>query len=214
MAGEGINKGRNLYYRCTDRIYSFPLPPNCKAGPINARIADELVWAKLTGLIQSPALLMREIVHWKERRKAATHESGEDIKNLELEMGKLKKESDRYLRAYGGNVISMEQLKEYMDSVKSRMEPLKKHIADIRSKESQPEEIVVPATEAEIAQLVGKTKNVLSRLNFLQKRAIVTRIVNKVLLNGGVLHVTGRLSSDFPSCVASVVSAPGKNGEI
>src|SRR5581483_1116625 len=40
-AGEGYFNKPNLYYRCSDRVLSFPLPPKCEEKGINARLADE-----------------------------------------------------------------------------------------------------------------------------------------------------------------------------
>ena len=129
MAGEGPNGGRNLYYRCTDRVRSFPLPPKCTGGPVNARIADQLVWGKLENLLRSPKLLLGEALRWKAEHKDAARDEVGDIKHLETELEKLKLEGDRYTRAYGAGVISMEQLKEYTNGVNERATPLKKQIS-------------------------------------------------------------------------------------
>ena len=57
--GEGPQNGKYLYYRCSERVYSFPLPPNCFEKGINARLADQLVWQKLSGLMTKPELLCK-----------------------------------------------------------------------------------------------------------------------------------------------------------
>ena len=42
-----LQRGKYLYYNCTNRVRSYPLPPTCIERGINARIADELVWQKV-----------------------------------------------------------------------------------------------------------------------------------------------------------------------
>src|SRR3989338_6159779 len=67
--GEGPQHGKHLYYRCNDRNYCFPLPRTCMEGGINARIADRLVWDKITGLMSSPDLLQTQIDRWTNARR-------------------------------------------------------------------------------------------------------------------------------------------------
>jgi len=59
--GEGPLKGKHLYYRCTDRVLRFPLPPECRERGLNARIADELVWRQLVQLMSSPELMRQQV---------------------------------------------------------------------------------------------------------------------------------------------------------
>src|SRR5438093_1079973 len=68
--GEGVLHGKHLYYRCSDRVLRFPLPPVCKERGINARIADNLVWGKIAELISSPALMSAQIARWARSRSA------------------------------------------------------------------------------------------------------------------------------------------------
>jgi len=56
-AGEGPQKGKHLYYRCTSRVKSYPQPTKCEGRGLNARIADKLVWDKVRGLMSSPQLI-------------------------------------------------------------------------------------------------------------------------------------------------------------
>ena len=203
MAGEGPNGGRNLYYRCTDRVRSFPLPPKCTEGPVNARIADQLVWEKLEKLLRSPDLLLGEARRWKEGRKDAARDEVGDIKQLEAELEKLKLESDRYTRAYGAGIISMEQLKEYADTVNERMTPLKKQIVAIKGKNNEPREAIIQATEGEIEGFVGRTRTLLQNLNFQQKRAIVVGVVNQVTVTGEDMIVKGRIPVGATSLIST-----------
>lgn len=182
-----------IYYRCTDRVRSFPLPPKCTEGPVNARIADQLVWEKLENLLRSPELLLGEARRWKEEHKDAEHGEVGDIKQLETELGKLKLESDRYTRAYGTGIIDMEQLKEYADSVNERVTPLKKQIAVIKEKNIEPREAIVQATESEVEEFVERTRTLLQNLNFQRKRAIVVGVVNQVVVTGADMLVRGRI---------------------
>jgi site-specific DNA recombinase len=63
-AGEGPQRGKHLYYRCSDRVLSFPLPAVCKERGINARIGDQLVWKKIVDLMSSPELMLSHAERW------------------------------------------------------------------------------------------------------------------------------------------------------
>ncbi|HVM77236.1 MAG TPA: recombinase family protein, partial [Candidatus Paceibacterota bacterium] len=210
MAGEGPNGGKNLYYRCTERVRSFPLPPKCTERPISATMADQLVWEKLNEVLQSPELLMGEVKRWKERRGNKAQGNAGDIKTLELELEKLKTESDRYTRAYGAGVISMEQLKEYTDGVNARTIPIKKQIVALKDNQSEPEETVMPITQGEVSQFVDKTRAFLPRLNFAQKRAIVVGLVNRVVVNNEEIFISGRIPIGAPLSSVFVGSEASK----
>jgi site-specific DNA recombinase len=213
MAGTGLHNGKHLYYRCTERINSFPLPPKCINGVINARIADELAWEKIENLLQSPKLLIKEIKRWAEKRKNKTQNNVGDIRGLEMILEKLKAESDRYTRAYGADVISIEQLKVYIDSVNTRTVPIKKQIADIKNKQGESENISTPITKTEISQFVNKVRNVLPHLNFAQKRAIIVGIVNKVVVNNAEMLISGRIPVNASLSLVGATSMPYSGAE-
>src|SRR5215831_5997897 len=63
-SGEGPLRGKHLYYRCSDRAVSFPLPPKCCERSINARIADQLVWQQISGIMSSAQLLEVQVARW------------------------------------------------------------------------------------------------------------------------------------------------------
>src|SRR5262249_2970891 len=68
-SGEGPLRGKHLYYRCTDRVLSFPLPAKCRERSINARVADRLVWEQVSSLMTSPDLLEVQVSRWMGSRK-------------------------------------------------------------------------------------------------------------------------------------------------
>ena len=90
-AGEGPKCGKYLYYRCTDRIKSFPLPPNCKEKGLSARILDPLIWKKITELMTSPELLIKQAERWINNKKQGTNTSTINIEETKKEISKLKK---------------------------------------------------------------------------------------------------------------------------
>src|SRR5438552_8968027 len=111
--GQGEKQGKHLYYRCSDRIASFPLPARCKEGGINARIADALVWERLAGLMGAEDLLSAQADRWLSTRTEKIKSSAADVALFERELATLKAQEDRYNMAFGAGLFSVGQLAEY-----------------------------------------------------------------------------------------------------
>ena len=120
-AGEGPQRGKHLYYRCLDRVLSFPIPRTCTEPAVNARIADRLVWDGIAGLMTSTELMQDQIQQWMNSQRDNAGSSEVDTSHLKKEVAKLKEQQDRYNRAYGSGVFTIEQLKEYTVAVREKV---------------------------------------------------------------------------------------------
>jgi len=195
-AGEGPQRGKYLYYRCTGRVHSFPLPPACKEHGINASIADHLLWLELYRLMTSGTLMMEQIRTWKSNREEKRQRPTIDVSRLEDDIRKAKQQEDRYTEAYGAGVITMEKLREHVEPIRKKITNLTnqlstaKAIATVNDDDGLPEEQEVET----YAQMVGET---LRGLNFEEKRAIVRdtidRVIGKQTETGGELQVYGSI---------------------
>ena len=67
--GEGVQHGKYLYYRCENRVRTFPLPPTCKESAIDAKIADRRIWQKLEEFMKSPKMLREQSEKWQKSGK-------------------------------------------------------------------------------------------------------------------------------------------------
>src|SRR3989344_1233923 len=136
--GAGPQHGKHLYYRCSNRVNNFPLPRTCVEKGINARIADWLGWGKIADLMTSPALLAKQANRWADspQHKAESAVVG-DVATMEKEIGKLKVQEDRYNKAYGAGLLTIEQLKEYSVSLRESVGSLRTQISLARQEASR-----------------------------------------------------------------------------
>lgn len=189
--GEGPQHGKHLYYRCTDRVLSSPLPPTCREKSLNARIVDKLVWDKIEKLMTSPKLLHRQINDWlNNKKKTATSPFG-NLSVLEKEIIKLKNEEDRYNKAYGAGLFTMEKLKEYSAQIRESVKMLETQILEIKQQEEQTNTNL--PNENEIESFAEESKEALKELNFEKKRGIVISVVNKIIGTKEKLQVFGHI---------------------
>lgn len=188
--GEGPQHGKHLYYRCSNRVKSFPLPPSCNEKGLNARIVDSVIWEKVLGLMTSPELLSKQVERWLNNKKKGNQNNGINTEELKKEVIKLKDQEDRYTKAYGAGVITMEQLKEYVTPLKERRVGISNQIETTQSENLQTKENKLPEIN-EIEAFTKKAPQALEDLNFTEKKAIVMNIVDKVVGSGENLLVSG-----------------------
>ena len=189
-AGEGPQHGKHLYYRCNDRVASFPLPRTCLEAAVNARMADKLVWDKVTQLMASPELLHKQVARWMNNQQTKIKSAIGDTMMIEKEVIKLRTQEDRYTKAYGAGLFTMEKLKEYAMPIREKITTLETQVAEAQQRKSQIATATLPA-EDEIRIFSEKAVSQLQNLNFAAKRAIVVNVIDKVVGTRDQLQVNG-----------------------
>lgn len=206
-AGEGPQHGKHLYYRCTQRVNTFPLPSTCpeEGKGVNARIADKLVWNKLTELMSSSDLLMREIERSAISREHKQIESVKDTSAAQEELDKLKVAEDRYMKAYGSGLLSLAQLTEYIDPLRERTANLRVQVSNSQEARGRTDLTRFPSRD-EVKAFAKESAAVLPDLSFGQRRAIVRNVVDKVIGSQNQLRVYGYIPVDNTNNVSFCTS--------
>ena len=196
--GEGPQHGKHLYYRCSDRVYSFPLPPSCKEKGINARIADKLVWQEMTKLMSSPDLLQEQLDQWVQERKGKSPSFGADAEIIKKDITKLEAQVKRYNTIFAEGLLSMTKLKESTEPTIKRIEKLREQIRKVEQEEKLIDVAALPAEE-EIKLLSEEASQVFKDpdLNFEGKQTIIRNAVDKIIGTQKQLQVSGKISLTF-----------------
>lgn len=189
--GEGPQKGKHLYYRCTDRVYSFPLPPKCKERGVNARVADALVWKGIKKVMSDPELLMEQAEKWKNKKQDSIKSHSSSINDLKSELEGIKKEEQRYIKAYGSEMISMEQLEDAMKDLKMRRAVVEKQISGT-AREVDRTDVIIPS-QGELEDFCTEAASHLSKVSFESQQAIVREVVDNIVATQEKLRVIGYL---------------------
>jgi len=191
--GEGPQQGKYLYYRCTDRVLTFPLPPTCIEKGISAIVADEKVWSKVKDLMTSPDLMQEQITRLQTNLKSKPSSTETDISTHEKELEKLVKQEDRYNAAYGAGLFTLEKLKEYLLPIRDRVNAINSQIATIRTEQQEYKAAVLPNEDAILA-FAEKSKRVLDNLDFDGKREIIINVIEKIVASqDGGMQVYGHI---------------------
>ena len=192
--GEGPQHGKHLYYRCSDRVYSAPLARKCYEGGINARISDQAVWDRLNKIITTPELMIKEAKKWQLNYKTTQiNKEAVDIESTKQEISKLKNRADKYTNAYSEEVITIQQLKNYLTPLQERISSLEKILERGYSQQKSKLEIVAP-NDQEIKLLADKALEVWKNLSFTAKKDIIRQAVTRIVSTQTELQVHGFLN--------------------
>ena len=190
--GEGPEKGKHLYYRCSDRVCCYPLPRKCFEHAVNARKADALVWNKISELMSSPELMKNQIEKWiNTQGQNSDSDTGTDINLIKKEIQKLSDKETRYCDAYASEVFSLNELEKHLEPIRKEKTDLEAKIEKHKLKETKVIKNI--PTKEEIESFSKECIKTLRNLNFEAKRVIILNTIDKVVGTKHELQVEGYL---------------------
>lgn len=132
----------------------------------------------------------KQIERWMNKKRTRAQSAVADIPAIEKEIEKLKNQQERYNKAYGAGLFSIEQLNGYVTPIREKVIALE---AEMKSTKESAEKISGNAlpSESEIKAFVRKATLALQDLKFEQKRAIVLNTVEKIVGTQQQLQVYG-----------------------
>ncbi len=193
-AGEGIRG--HLYYRCTDRVNRFPLPKECFKSGVNATILDTKVWKEIYNLITNPKRIEKQYDRWKVKI-ASNKENNDyvDVEKLKTELDEQKEHEERFVKAYGAKVISLEQLQSQLSEIKLKKSQIMSKLSTSRD-DNLP--IDKPIILPDLTQFCDRMKSEIDHLVFKERRYIIRQLVDTVVTDGATASVEGSLPLVIP----------------
>jgi site-specific DNA recombinase len=91
----GQPSGTQFYYRCSERIYKYPLKPACQEKGINADVLDAVVWERISKMLTSKQELKKQAKRWLCSKEKTTDNQG-DIEKIMAGLTSLDTEEERY----------------------------------------------------------------------------------------------------------------------
>lgn len=140
--------------------------------------------------MSSPDLIKQQIQRWQAKKQLKSDTSFDNVDQLQQEIEKIKKEESRYLKAYGAEVITLEQFQETMAELRSKREVLEKQIGHF---EAQKFDDVVLPDSLQIKRFSQLAKKKLTDLRFETRKAIMLKVVDTIIADQESLRVRGAL---------------------
>ena len=185
------------YYRCADSTRTWK-HERCHGRFLHAQDADALVWDKIAEALRNPQLLTDEYAHLQEQGLNAR--DSDRLKDLDREIGKLKKQQDRNLDLYVEEEIDKSTLKQRQDKLRGQKASLE------REREAVQKMLSYTNTDIEsFAQFCQAISQRLDDVSFEEKRQILHLLNIEGRVNDGAIILTG--------CIPQVEATPSTVGE-
>lgn len=186
MSRVGQPSGTQFYYRCSERIYNYPLKPVCKEKGINADVLDTLIWEKLSKMLTDKKLLKQQAQRWLNSKNQVVN-NDETIERIKVGLTSLDSEEERYLKAFGQGLTNMDSFEHRMSDLKKRREALQAQLKEKESEANRKKDF----PNLTIEELLEKTKESIKQFNFADRLNVVRKLVNEVVGNQETVVVTG-----------------------
>lgn len=177
-----------LYYRCTHFVKNkYEKLVKCRLKYVQGDRLETAVWDKVGGIFQNPHLIEKAISGKDDVNLKDKETVRKEIERILLLLEGLKKEEQRILEAYRQNIISIEQLKEQMDSLKRNSEVLEKTKQDLVFRLNETNRT------AEIKQGIDyleKIKRGIKKFNYETKKQVLKLLNTSVKVNvNGIIDI-------------------------
>jgi site-specific DNA recombinase len=184
------------YYKCIGsdswRKLGGPVCDNKRF--IRQELLDQIVWAEIVRLLQDPVLIQLEL----DRRLAAARVSDPTRKreqNLQTELSHVDKGIERLLTAYQEELLSLEQLRERMPTLRQRKQALR---AELQAIADQANDRAAFLRLAEtLTAFLTRLRSAADSLSVMERQKIVRLLVKEILV--GEDTITIRHSIPIPS---------------
>lgn len=183
----GERGGKHLYYRCSNRIYNYPLPPTCREKGINADVLDNLVWNKVLKLITNKELLEKQAERWLRSKQFSNIVENEQVNAIDERLEKLKEEESRYLQVFGKGLSSFEVYEKQIKDLNNRREALQIE----KQEQKQTTKQVNFLANLNIADMCEKAVQTIKEFGLADKQTLLRKIINKIVANQKLAVVTG-----------------------
>src|SRR6267378_3802366 len=168
------------YYRCIGSdAWRHLGGPRCDNRPVRQDLLDQIVWTEVIRLLEDPALIQHEL----DRRLAAARAADptkQREQTVQRDLVRVGKSIERVLTAYQEDLLSLEQLRERMPSLRQREQALR---AELQSIADQTRERTMYLQLAEtLSAFLARLRVAADTLDILERQRLVRLLIKEVLV--------------------------------
>ncbi len=186
----GQTGGKQHYYRCTDRIYNFPLPPKCKEKGINAEAFDKAVWGKMIKFLNDEEAIKKQATDFIDSKINNNYIDNSQIEHLQNQLIKLNEEEQRYLKLYGSGLVGIDSLESQLKEVKNKKESLQIQINELELNNRKEKDYSLLNIDLMAKKAVSAIK---TKLDFKEKKELLRNIVTRIVANQEFATISGEI---------------------
>ena len=169
------------YYKCIGsdgwRKLGGPVCDNARF--VRQDLLDQIVWAEVLRLLEDPTLIQQEL----DRRLAAARSSDptkQREQSLRRELTRVGKSLERLLTAYQEELLSLEQLRERVPSLRQREQTLRAELQAVVDQAGDRAKFLHLAETT--AAFLGRLRDSANTLDVIERQRIVRLVVKEILI--------------------------------
>ena len=175
------------YYRCYGAdAYRHGGTPLCHQKPIRPDLLDPILWGEVVRLLDEPSLIEKEL---KRRQEAARHADPTQrrLEDLSQEEVRLRNSMERLLTAYQEGLMSLEELRQRMPSLKGRSQVVCDEIEALKTM------ALDQSATLKLADVLSSFRERLQKnaenLDVTEKRRIIRLLVKEVAVGDNAITI-------------------------
>ncbi len=169
------------YYKCIGsdswRKLGGPVCDNKRF--VRQDLLDEVVWTEVVRLLEDPTLIQQEL----DRRLVAARSADPTKKResvLQRELTRVGKSIERVLTAYQEDLLSLEQLRERMPSLRQREQTLRAELQAVADQTNDRAKFLRLAET--LGAFLARLRSAATTLDVIERQRIVRLVVKEVLI--------------------------------
>jgi site-specific DNA recombinase len=168
------------YYRCLGSdAWRHLSGPRCTSRPVRQELLDETVWTAVMRLLEDPTLIQQELDRRLTVARAADPTTQRE-RTVQRDLVRVDKSIERMLTAYQEELLSLEQLRERMPSLRQREQALRTELQSIA--EQTRERAMYMSLAQTLSMFLGRLRLAADTLDMLERQRIVRLLVKEVLV--------------------------------
>ena len=168
------------YYKCIGSDSWRKLGgPVCDNRAVRQDLLDQIVWTEVVRLLEDPTLIQQEL----DRRLLAARSFGPTKKreqSLQRELIRIGKSTERMLTAYQEDLVSLDQLRERMPSLRQREQTVNAELQAIADQTNDCANFLRLAET--LTAFLGRLRSAADTLDVIERQRIVRLIVKDILV--------------------------------
>jgi len=170
----------NLYYRCADRIYKFPVASECLSPGINAQSLEARLWSETIKYIANPTTLRNYADQWLKGQIHRDYLAEAEILDLEKKIAKINEEESRYIKAFGEQITTPDQFKASMKETARYKKLHQERINELKKGSKHSGSV----SDKQINALCKEAQDALQSLDLADRKKLMQELIDKIIVKG------------------------------
>ena len=169
------------YYQCigSDRWRKLGGPVCDNGRLVRQDVLDQIVWTEVVRLLKDPTLIQQELDRRLNAARASDPTKQREL-SLQRELTRVAKSIERVLTAYQEDLLSLEQLRERMPSLRQREHTLRAELQAIADQASDRAHFMRLAET--LTAFLTRLRDAADTLDIIERQRIVRLVVKEILI--------------------------------